>query len=245
MHIDAKLQFKLRTLQNVACCIAGFVAWAAFCSFLPFRWLLDLVGIAVAWYVLFFVLEKRPIGFRCPGCLKYISSNTPWVCGVCKRENRRPDDFPFVHHCEHCSAQPKAYKCHHTKADKSECDRIIFLSEDEQEQNYAYCLNTETQLPPEDKRMQRNESKEALVHDIEMAELASKLDSIKQRAEFSKKKSPTEEIEESFEKHHSRFMGTREFARRQRAVNAGKFKDDPEMLKFADEAVDDWERSRL
>lgn len=244
MHLDAKTEFKVRSLKNWAACIAGFVLWALLMAPFPFRWLADAIGIAVAWYILFFVLEKRAVGLRCPGCLKYIASNTPWVCGFCKGENRKPDEFPFVHQCEKCSAQPKAYKCHHKSGDKP-CGRIIFLSEDEQEQNYAYCLNTEIPTPPEDKKLQRNESKEALIHEIEMADLATKLDAIKQRADFGKKKTPGEEIQDSFEKHHARFMGTREFARRQRAVNAEKFKDDPEMLRFADEALEDWERSRL
>lgn len=238
--LPPKIHFSLRTLLNWLGCAAVFTVWAILVSPFRFWWIADAIAIAILYYVYFNILEKRAIGLRCPGCLKYIATNTPWVCGFCKAENRKPDEFPFVHQCEHCSAQPKAYKCHHRN-----CGRIIFLTEDEQEQNYAYCLNTETQRPPEDTRAQRVESKEALAHELEMADLASKLDGFKQRADFSKKKSPKEEIEDSFEKHHARFMGTREFARKQRAANAEKFKDDPEMLKFANEALDDWERSRL
>jgi hypothetical protein len=88
------------------------------------------------------------------------------------------------------------------------------------------------------------EEKEKLEHEITMVELATKLEANRQRAEFGMKKTPVEEIEESFTKHHARVMGAIEFARRQRAVNAEKYKDDPEMLKWANDSIDDWLRGR-
>ena len=78
-----------------------------------------------------------------------------------------------------------------------------------------------------------------------MAELAAKLNEKRQRLEFGKEKSPVEEIEQSFTKYYSRVMGSHEFARRQRAVVKEKFKDDEEMQTFANEAIDDWLRSRV
>ena len=74
--------------------------------------------------------------------------------------------------------------------------------------------------------------------------LPAKLEASKQRLEFGKKKDPVQEIEESFTKHHARFMGSHEFARRQRAIFAETLKHDPEMLQRANESLDDWLRGR-
>lgn len=177
---------------------------------------------------------------RCPRCKRRVATNTPWVCGFCKVENLRADQFPFTQPCGKCGARPKAYKCHYR-----DCGHIIFLSDDEQEANYAYCLNTEVPPLKEDKRAVRADAKESIAHEIEMMELASKLNAAKQKADFMKPKSARDEIQESYEKHHAAYMGTREFARRQRAINAEKYKDDPEMLKYANDQLEAWEKSRL
>lgn len=217
-----------------------FVAWALIFSQFPFAWIADIVAVGILFFIYFHLLENRVIGIRCPHCSKYIATNTPWVCGFCQKENRSVDLFPFVHRCEHCGAEPKAYRCHHRI-----CGKVIFLTNDELEDNHATCRNSLPSAPSSDPTADRKEAKEALSHEIEMADLASKLDHIKQRTALGKKKTPNEEIEESFIKHHARVMGSQEFARRQRAVFAEQFKDDPEMLKCANDSLEQWLHERV
>ena len=235
--LTGKLRFKLRTLNNFLLGLGIFIPLAFLAAQFWFAWIFDLVAIAVLFYLFFFVWDKRAVKIRCHHCRKILRTNTPWVCGFCQQKNEKVVEFPFVHQCEHCGAEPKAYKCHH-------CEQLLFLTEDHQEQNYAVCLNTEAKPPPTDAPTLRKEEREKLEHDIYMTEGAVKLESDKQRLEFSKKKSPVEEIEESFNKHHARVMGAVEFARQQRAINAEKYKNDPEMLKAANDSIDDWLRGR-
>jgi hypothetical protein len=75
-----------------------------------------------------------------------------------------------------------------------------------------------------------------------MEELAVRLDGIKREREKSKKRTPTEEIEESYNKHHAMFMGRREFAGKQKAIIADKYANDPEMLARSEEFLRDWLR---
>lgn len=134
---------------------------------------------------------------------------------------------------------PKSYRCHHL-----DCGKIILLGRDPDEQNPATCL-TAPSAAPQESQATRREAKEALIHEVEMAELAVKLENINKVKNLGKQKTPSEEIEESFMKHHSRVMGAHEFARRQKIVNAEKFKDDPEMLERANESIADWLRGRV
>src|SRR4051812_17615161 len=110
--LSARLRFRLRTLVNFFCVTASFTFFAVIVSGFPFAWIADAVAIALLFYVFFFLLENRTISLHCPHCRKYIATNTPWVCGFCKGENKRVDEYPFVHRCEKCGAEPKAYKCH-------------------------------------------------------------------------------------------------------------------------------------
>ncbi len=237
--MNAKLWFRLRVPVNYLIALAIFVPLALLFSFMSIWWIADAILIGILYYVFFFVLSKRAIGMKCPHCLKHIATNTPWNCGFCPHKNYKVDEFPFVHQCEGCGAEPKAYKCHH-------CDRLIYLTRDESDQNYASCLSARpVPVPaPPDKASLRREDKEALIHEIEMADLTMKLKSIKGLAELSREKTPMEEIEASFQKHHAKFMGAREFARRQQAINEATFKDDPVMLGFATDSLKAWLQSR-
>ena len=237
--LTAKFRFSMRTLNNYLLCIGIFIIVALLAAPYSFALMVDLVAGAVLFYWFCSFLNTRAIKMRCPNsdCRKVLMTNTPWVCGFKQCINERVDKFPFLNQCEHCGAEPKAYRCHH-------CGELIFLTEDQQELNYAVCLNSEIKPPPTDPRALRMEEKEIREHEITMVELANKLEAEKQRAEFGKKKTPAEEIEDSFTKHHARVMGAVEFARRQRAVNTEKYKDDPEMLKWANDSIDDWLRGR-
>lgn len=121
--LTAKLYFRVRMPAHFAIVVLGYALWALVAAFLPWTLLLDGIGIFVALGVYFFVLDELPVSVTCNACRKIVSSNTPWVCGICKKPNLKADEFPFVACCEHCSAQPKAYKCHH-------CGDMIFLTKD-------------------------------------------------------------------------------------------------------------------
>jgi hypothetical protein len=154
----------------------------------------DVLALSGAYY-LYVLWDKRPIRLCC-GCEEILLTTTPWVCGVCKRVNRNANEYPFVHRCEHsdCGAEPKAYKCHH-------CNELIFLTEDEDKTNYAYCLNSPDELPKPDERAEKlkkikekKEEKEAVLDSLKVEEELRK----KRRAlKVEKKKTAKEHLKES------------------------------------------------
>lgn len=231
--MTARLLFRFRTLINCGIVLLVFVPAVLLMELLPFGGITILALIGVFYYVFFYVLEKRAVGITCSKCEKYISTNTPWECGFCHQANRNIVQFPFVHQCEHCQAEPKAYQCHH-------CGKLIFLDADELAQNFARCLNAPVVDITKEKVAERKEAKEALIHEIEMTRLAETLQAIKRRAEWAKDKDPMEEIETHFKKFYASQMGAREYARRQRAIFAEEFKDDPEALKNANATLEAW-----
>lgn len=233
--LTGKLRFKLRTLANWLFAVGIFIPLAAIFSFFPYAWLADIVLIGLLCYFFFYVWDKRPIWVRCPHCTKRVATNTPWVCGFCQEKNHEIDEYPFVYRCGQCGAEPKAYKCHHRG-----CGKLIFLTSDELEQNYAVCLNSDAAPPVEDAPVRYEQERRALEHEIMMLELAAKLETSKQRFAGSRPKSPSEEIEESFTRYYSKVMGSNEFSLKQKAANAEKFKNDPDMLRRANLAVDQW-----
>src|SRR6267142_3516456 len=107
----AKLRFRLRPFNNYLIILAIFVPLVYVGTRSSYSWLIDVVLIIVLAFLNFAVLEKRAIKIMCPGCTQTIVSNTPWVCGFCRKNNMSVDDYPLVHRCEHCSAETKAYKC--------------------------------------------------------------------------------------------------------------------------------------
>ncbi len=239
--INPKLEFKLRTLQNWIVCIIGFILWAILISPFPFRWIGDIAGIAVAYYVLFFVLDKRASLIACPHCKKQVATNTPWVCGVCGKNNLRVEDFPFTHRCEYCGIEPKSYQCHHP-----ECGGLIFFTEDNQQVNYARCLNPKEQVAPQDKRVVRGEEKEERQHAIDLEELDAKLEMVRKLREMGKKKEKTldEEIQDDLEHTYTRFIGVEAHARKKKAEADEEYKDDPEMRQKAHDLIDAWVRQK-
>jgi len=198
----------------------------------------DVATIGVAYYC-FTVWDKRPIGFDCNHCGKYIASNTPWVCGFCGKPNNNANEYPFVDKCAHCHDEPKAYKCHHKG-----CGKIIFLTPDMLETGYAYCLNSPSEIPRPDERVQavkqKQNEKQAKLHELEMAELDEKLQIIRNRSKEPKIKTPYDQKEESLKNFLTGVLGARELAAKQKAENAITFKDRPDDLKDANQAVDDW-----
>lgn len=92
------------------------------------------ISLTVTLFIFFSVLLKQPLGFYCTNanCGKYVSSKTPWICGFKQCRNDDLEEHPFIGACKHCGAEPKAYQCHH-------CGSLIYLSEDEQDHNFARC----------------------------------------------------------------------------------------------------------
>jgi hypothetical protein len=231
--LQARQWFKLREVVNWAVSLGLFVV--IFLVLMPILhpFFALVIGVIPAACLLFLLLDKRAIGIRCNRCLKYIATNTPWVCGFCQATNQRVDDFPFVYRCEHCGAEPKAYKCHH-------CGELVFLSEDRLGQNYARCVSTPVEDVSKVEISLQDREKRRMEHELLMTRLTAELNDAKRKVEPPKKVGPLEKLEEDFSIHHTRVMGAREIARREKAANAEKYKDDPAGLKDANDAVDDW-----
>lgn len=237
--LDPRLQFKLRTLQNWAWCMAGFALVAICVAPLPFRGLVDMAGIATAYYILFFVLDKRAGLIECPHCNNKLATNTPWVCGLCGKKNLRVEDFPFTNRCQHCGTEPKAYQCHHR-----DCGQLIFFTEDRQEENFAFCLVPQApEPPPVDKRVVRTEQKEEIQHEIEMARSTLELERIQQERAV-RKRTRKEQIEESFLNYRGTVLGARVFAREWAAQKRTELKDDPDALQDELDTLDAWLRDK-
>lgn len=237
--LNAKLRFRLRTLTNIGITLVIFVPLVFVLTQFLDWWLADALAIGVAFCLFFLVLGNRAIKIRCPHCTQLITSNTPWVCGFCQATNKKIEEFPFVHKCEHCSAEPKAYKCHH-------CGKLVFLTEDQLKANYASCVNTAIkEEPPPDEAALRDKEQKGMEHKLVMEKMTAELEEMKRKAELAKPKSPQEKVEESFSRHHVSYMAAHDIARREKAANAEKYKDDPYLLERANESVDDWLQKHL
>ena len=209
------------------------------------------IALLVSGCLFFFYLDKRTFGIVCPhsGCKKYIETTTPWICGVCGKNNLRTDEFPFIGRCEHneCRAEPKAYQCHH-------CKRLIFFTKDEQRFNFAKCIN----IPAEEPRprpVKKDQDVEQIVkldkgiqlteRMVKKAELDVKLKEFKEVLEPAKPRTQKEAIEESFANFADRNMTGAEIVRRKKAENAEKYKDNPPELERQNLLVDQWARDHL
>jgi hypothetical protein len=238
--LNGRLRFKLRPLNNWLFCSVVFtgVAFVLAQSIpTPVVWLADAGATAVLFYVNFFVLDKRSIGMRCPHCDEPIATNMPWVCGFCGGKNQRTDEFPFVNQCEHCTAEPKAYKCHHAR-----CGKLIFLTSDMLEINYAYCVNSPVSSPADapnlDDQAIREKQRQEKQHEIAMAEFEEKLKQINERVQGPKVKTLYEQKKAKLNDYYSGVMGIRQDVRKLRAEAAELYKNDPESLQDANDTLD-------
>lgn len=204
----------------------------------------DAIALGVAYYF-YIIWDKRPVQLACPNCEKIISSNTPWVCSVCKRVNTNTTEFPFVHKCGNpeCGVEPKSYRCHHQDADGKACREIIFLSDDEDRTNYAYAVNSPTEVKPPDertvKRQAHDDTKEDKTHEIELTELDLKLKKIKDQRDGPKIKSQAERKKDMVDDDYAAMMGVREHLRKKTEEVKILYKDDPEALKDALDAIEE------
>lgn len=239
---DAKWHFKFRELINCGGVLAGFAVIALIALQTEGGWIITLIAAGIAYFVYMHVLANRTIGITCPNCRKHIATNTPWLCGFCPAKNQNGDEFPFINRCEHCGAEPKAYKCHHL-----DCGKLIFLTKDLQEENYATCYRPPAPPAPDETKEEisfQEKEKRKLEHQLRMTQLTAELNEAKKAVEPSKERAPHEIVEESFSRHNAFTMSAYDIARRQKADNAIKYKDDPEMLERANLSVDMWLRDR-
>jgi hypothetical protein len=243
---SGKTRFKLRTANNFIFAIAVFLPLAfAFTLFWPEQsslvWLADAISIALLFYFYRIFLNARPIWIRCPHCKRKIATNTPWVCGACEAKNEHVDAFPVVNRCESCGVEPKAYQCHH-----EDCGKLVFLTDDESLRNYAYCLNPsydskEGKIDPtayaKEKRWRE--------YKISLAKLDIEIKGLDRQLGEDEKKPPShaEKVEASWAKRKAQTITAAEIYRREKKANAENFKDDSEMRKKADEALDEWYES--
>ena len=235
--LKARARFKMRGGVNGVVTIVFFIP-VYFVLMLIFGTIIAFaVSTAAALALFFFVLDKRAVKILCDHCQKTIMTNTPWVCGFCKAANNNVDDFPFIHRCQHCSAEPKAYKCHH-------CGELIYFSADQLKANHAFCLGTEVNLapppPPPDESVLQKREVEILQHQVIVARLTAELNKVKNQAELSKRKSPEQKIEESLTEHLASDMAGFRAARTIKMALAEELKDDPDLLEKANASVDEW-----
>ena len=233
--------------MNWTVVLGGFAALVFVLQNLVDPLLGDAIAIAVAFCVFFFVLHKRAIRIVCPHphCGKYIETNTPWICGFKQCRNERVDDFPFIYRCEHCGAEPKAYQCHH-------CGQLIFFTKDQQEINYAKCVNISEKVPKHRKKDKTadNIAKEQKdirerEHKIRLGRLDIELKEIEKITNPPKEKTQQELLEESALRFKDRNMSGAEIVQRMKADNAVKFKNDPVELEKQNMLVDRWATDNL
>jgi hypothetical protein len=246
--LSSKFQFKLKNLKNGVFILGISALFVSLLSlgacYLSLGFMAMLIGDAIVLagaYFLFTLWDKRPIQIRCPNCCKIVSSSTPWVCKACGVKNMDTVNFPFVNKCEACGVEPKAYRCHHNN-----CGEMIFFSEDQDETNYASCLNSprEVKTVEPDERTTRLEKyktdKEEKQHLIDMANLDEQYGEHLKRKEMLKKKSPREEIETDFEIFEAKIMGRENFAAERKALYDEQYKNDQETRERKLLTLDRW-----
>ena len=198
--LKSREQFASRRFLNLTVLVGCFIVFALFWSAL---WLLPLfvsatvstlalvlgygAGLVVVYYFCL-VWEKRPIRLRCPRCRKFIVTNTPWVCGYCRKPNLNPVEFPFVNKCEHleCNLEPKTYRCHL-------CNEFIYLTPDKDQINYAYRFNSPADTTKADKaakalkeerERKRDDHREKMIskgEELDLVKIAKQIAEVRQK----------------------------------------------------------------
>lgn len=243
--LTSRQRFKSRAIENFAALSGIFIVLVAvlslFCSiFAPmfFAYLgADALALGTVYY-LYVLWEKRTIRIRCEGCRKIILTNTPWVCGFCNQPNRNANDYPFVHKCAHCGDEPKTYKCHH-------CNELVFLAEDQDKLNYAFCINSPAEAPEADKTAETLKKHKDTIQKkrgmIEIEELNGQLESVRNRIRAGKKKPAKEALRESVDS----IMEWEEAARELKAQIDEECKGNSDRRKRLHAAVDKQLREHL
>jgi hypothetical protein len=243
-QFTARKWFQLRAVINLAIVFAGFVVVVFVLQIFIYPLIADVIAIAMAYIAFFHILNKRAIAITCPRCDAYIETNTPWTCGnfSCRRDNERVNDYPFVHQCQHCGVEQKAYEC-------PSCGDAIYLTKDRIKDICATIIKPRQKAEPPppkvdpegEKRRKQQQEKSDLEHDVEMARLKAKLkEEESKNAEPPPKKTAYEDLEEYFKNMMANETAEREW----RAIIDEKFKNDPVARAKAHAVVDQWMRNR-
>jgi len=244
----ARKWFKARKTINLAIVFIGFVILVFVLQALMYPLIADVIAIAIAYVVFFHVLAKRAIAITCPNCKGYIETNTPWKCGNpnCRKNNERVDDFPFVYHCEHCSVEPKAYKCHH-------CEKTIFLGRDMLTTLCATLIKPEKKSAPPppkkdpvvDKITQENDTIRETEYKLRKAKLDLELKGVQKNLEPDKELTEEEILEKSAARFKDRLTSGPKIVERWKAENARIYKDNPLEREKQDANADQWALNNL
>lgn len=241
---SARMRFKFRPLTNCAFVAGIFIPATFVCAIMPFGWAVEIALIGVLFFLFFYIWQDRPIWIRCPGCGKLIATNTPWRCGFCGEKNQNSESFPFVHRCEHCGAEPKAYRCHHQSCGKS-CSELIFFTEDELQTNFATCAELPQKDTTKEEMSNQERERRGKEHELAMADLDARLEAFRARKEFSKKLPVREAIKADYEKGHANFLGTEEFADARAVEIEEECKNNPGRLERERAYLQAWRKRRL
>ncbi len=232
--LNSRFWFHTRTFVNffgsIVWC-AGIVAILTIVGAPP--WVADPIAIGLSLYTYVAILSKQPIKIRCDNCHGYIATNTPWVCGFCGAKNDDVEEYPFVHKCKQCSAPPKAYRCHH-----SNCGKLIYLSEDRLDANFAYCYSKNAEMPVPTRQAMRGEEILEKEHVLKLARLETDLSELTKKPEPVQLKSLSEQKREKLERMLDAHLSAREWANKKRAEIAIRFKDDPDGLEKANMLIE-------
>ena len=232
--LTSRRRYKARDIETLVVIGGVFVFLVSLLSF-GISWLAPsvfamLIGdaalLAFSFY-LYIIWRERPIALRCDACANLIQSNTPWICGFCKRANRNANEYPFVRECGHCHNSPKAYKCH-----RCEEAHVIFLSDEKDDAHYAFALND-----PKEKwvdQEQVSDSRKAAVqekkHKLEIAEFALKLKYLKEQRDRLIKKTKLKQNIEAAKEDYDAAMGMKAWVAQQKAEVEVEFRDHPDLL---------------
>jgi hypothetical protein len=193
-----------------------------------------------------FGFDPAPLRLFCERCDKCVPSDVRWVCGHCEHENRRTKLYSFLNKCQSCEREPASYACPH-------CGATNALESDGSNGLPAKCFLAPAEEPkkpaPEvdpriKKKREHAERKEDLEQEIEITQLNVRLTQLK-ASSAPIEQSPHAALEKSFSEYETHFMGVHMVAKEQRAKNAERYKDDPEMLERAQELVTRWLEERL
>ncbi|HZR17344.1 MAG TPA: hypothetical protein VFE51_08455 [Verrucomicrobiae bacterium] len=237
--ITARRRFRMRTFNNCLFVLGIFVPGCILFSRLPAHDVLELLLGAGLFFLFFFVWQDRTIWLFCDSCHKPIATNTPWQCGFCHKENTQTTRFPFVGECEHCHAEPKAYKCHY-----DDCGQLAFLTADKMKEHFAMCVGSPVKQDSVSDEEQQRKEKLAKAHALEMANLDEKLEAFRERKEALKKLPPTEAIRADYEKGHAMFLGVDEFYDERLKQIKEEFKDNPDRLERELSYLNKWRLKR-
>jgi hypothetical protein len=238
--LTSKRRFLFRAPVNWALSIMVFAPLLVVLMQFTDSFTATILACAVVGFLYFSFWNNRAINIRCPACARIIKSNTPWICSIKGCENRNTDDYPFVYRCEHCSAEPKSYICHHR-----DCGVRIFLSEDENEHNFATCMNMSQPAKVKAGQVEEedfNKQSKALEYRLHLANLQSQVDSAERKREESRKlaATPEEKIKAHREKRRAQTITAAKVYREERAAIEKEWANDLEMQKMLFEELDDW-----